>query len=174
MAQELLKVGHRIREAYASSFAEGSKLFNQLVAPEGYLHAHIPAVSHKQDGEWITPPADYGAQTAAVLARINMRLAVNNVRQLGYDLLVLETVQSARASDGTDASFNNVIFWTFQDGRIVRQVQVASSAMWDTFRSALQALSAPGYAAGNEYWTDEKSRAARYRADKLKDTSSEG
>jgi sugar lactone lactonase YvrE len=171
MAQELLDIGRRFRDAYAKSFAEGSKLFNQLAAPEGYLHAHIPAVSHKQDGEWITPASDYGAGSADVMSRINMTTAVNSVRQLGDDLLVLETTQSATGADGKEVSFSNVIFWTFENGRIVRQVQVASTAMWDAFRNALQAASAPGYAPGNEYWNDEKSNAARYQADKLSHTS---
>jgi ketosteroid isomerase-like protein len=172
MTQELFKIGNQIRDAYASSFAEGLKLFNQLCAPEGYLHVHIPAVSHKQDGEWITPGSDYGVQTAAVMGRINLGVVVNNVRQLGDDLLVLETVYSATLADGTNVSFDDVILWTFKNGRIVRQVQVASTAMWDTFRNALQALNAPGYSAGSEYWKDEKSKAARYQADKLENTAS--
>jgi ketosteroid isomerase-like protein len=171
MAQELLEIGNRVRAAYASSFAEGVQLFNQLCAPEGYLHVHIPAVSHKQDGEWIVPPADGRRETASVMGRINMRVAVNSVRQLGDDLLVLETVYTATAADGKDASFDDVILWTFKNGRIVRQVQVASTEMWDTFRNALQASRAPGYAAGTEYWNDEENKAARYRADKLADTS---
>jgi hypothetical protein len=167
MAKELLEIGHRVRDAYASSFAEGSKLSNQLASPEGYLHVHIPGVSHKQDGEWITPASDYGAGQSEAFARINLRVTVNNVRQLGDDLLVLETVYSATLPDGRDVSFDDVIMWTFEGGRMVRQVQVASTEMWDTLREALVAVSAPGYAAGTEYWNDEASRAARYPAEKL-------
>jgi hypothetical protein len=96
-----------------------------------------------------------------------MRVKVNNVRQLGDDLLVLETVYSATLPGGEDVSFDDVIMWTFKNGRIVRQVQVASTDMWETFRNALQAVSAPGYAPGGEYWKDETLKAARYRADKV-------
>jgi hypothetical protein len=59
-----------------------------------------------------------------------------------------------------------VILWTFKDGRIVRQIQVASGKMWDTLRDALQTVSAPGYAAGREYWNDEATKSARYPAHK--------
>jgi ketosteroid isomerase-like protein len=170
MAANLLDVGNRIRDAYAASFAEGLKLFNELAEPQGYLHVHIPAVSHKQDGEWITPDTKYGAQ-AEVMGRIHLRVSVNNVRQIGDDLLVLETVYSATLPGGKDVSFDDIILWTFKNGRITRQIQVASTQMWDTLRNALQTVSAPGYAAGNEYWKDEANKAARYPSDKLGSTT---
>lgn len=170
MAMELLEIGRRVQAAYASSFAEGSRILNEIASPEGYLHVHIPGVSHKRDGEWITPSSDYGAGQADVYARIGLRVRVDDVRQLGDDLLVMEAVFSATLPDGRDVSFGDVIMWTFRDGRVVRQVQVASTEMWDTLRDALVSVDAPGYAPGTEYWKDEASTAARYPADKLSTT----
>jgi hypothetical protein len=167
MTKELLEIGRRVQAAYASSFAEGSKILNEIASPGGYLHVHIPGVSHKQDGEWITPASDYGSGQADVFAKINLRVAVNDVRQLGDDLLVLEAVFSASLPDGRDVTFDDVIMWTFVNGRVVRQVQVASTEMWDTLRDALVAVNAPGYGAGTEYWKDEASMAARYPGEKL-------
>jgi ketosteroid isomerase-like protein len=169
MTTSLLDIGNRIQRAYASSFAEGLQAFNEVVDPDGYLHVHIPAVSHKQDGEWITPDNKYTAQ-AEVMARIHLRVSVNAVRQIGDDLLVLETVYSATLPGGKDVSFDDIILWTFKNGRIVRQIQVASTEMWDTLRTGLQAASAPGYAAGSEYWKDE-AQARRYRTNKPDDAT---
>jgi ketosteroid isomerase-like protein len=163
----LLEYGYRVRDAHASSFAEGMKAMNELASPDGYLHVHIPAVNHKQDGEWLVPKADYGAAQAKNMAAINLRVKVNNVRQIGDDLLVLETVYSATLPDGKDVAFDDVILWTFKNGRMVRQIQVATPGMWDTLVKALQAVNAPGYAKGREYWNDEKVKATRYPADKV-------
>lgn len=169
MPANLAEIGERLRAAYNSSFAEGLKGFQELVDPAGYLHVHIPAVSHKKDGEWLTPKTDY-TQQAAVMAKINLRVTVNSVRQIGDDLLVLETIYSATLPSGEDVAFDDVVMWTFKDGRIVRQIQVASEEMWETLRTALQTVSAPGYARGAEYWNDE-AQAARYPADKLRGTT---
>jgi hypothetical protein len=166
MAANLAEIGNRVRDAYNSSFAEGSKVFHELADPAGYLHVHIPAVSHKQDGEWMVPSDNYAA-TADVMGRIKLRVTVNNVRQIGDDLLVLETVYSATLPSGEDVSFDDIVMWTFKDGRVVRQIQVASTLMWETLRNALQTVSAPGYASGAEYWKDEGLKARRYPADKL-------
>jgi hypothetical protein len=111
------------------------------------------------------PDGKYGA-TAEVMKRISLGVAVNSVRQIGDDLLVLETVYSAILPSNERVSFDDVILWTFKNGRIVRQIQVASGKMWDTLRDALQTVSAPGYAAGREYWHDEATKSARYPAKK--------
>jgi hypothetical protein len=163
MAKDLVEIGHRFRDAHASSFSEGQRVSSEYFASEGYLHVHIPAAPHKQDGEWIIPKSDTAEGQADVMGRINLRVRVNKVRQLGDDLLVLETTYSATLPDGRDVSFEDVIMWTFnKDRRITRQVQVASTEMWDTLRDALQTVGAPGYAAGGEYWKDEKLNEQRH------------
>jgi hypothetical protein len=143
-------------------------IMDRLADPEGYLHVHIPPGGHKIDGEWMLPKGpEVLAATAAKYAVINLQHTVHHVRQIGDDLLVLETTMSATLPDGRAVSFPDVVMWTFKNGRIVRQVQIASKETWTTLRDALTASNVPGYAAGTEYWKDEALTALRHPADKV-------
>jgi hypothetical protein len=143
-------------------------IVNELADPEGFLHVHIPPGGHKIDGEWMMPKSIDGVKAyAEKTGAINLRRTVDHVRQIGDDLLVLEITMSATLPDGRDVSFPNVMMWTFKNGRVVRQIQVASKELWVTLRDALTAASVPGYAPGTEYWKDEALTAARHPADKI-------
>ena len=142
MATDLLEMGNLIRDAYASSIAEGHASWIGLAAP-GLQVFHVPALPG--DGTPIDPElVKAGAEAeSAALEKISCRIDVQEVRAVGDDLLILEAVFTGTLPDGTAFRYSNVLLYTVHDGRITRLVEVASEDMWSTLSRALR--DAAGY-----------------------------
>jgi ketosteroid isomerase-like protein len=142
MATNLIEIGNQIRDAYATSMGDGHAAWLGYAAP-GIQVFHVPELPG--DGTPIDPEQVRAGAEAEVdaLAKINCRIDVATVRQAGDDLLMLETVFTGTLPNGSDFRFDNVLLYTFRDGKIVRLVEVASGDMWSTLQKALQ--EAAGY-----------------------------
>jgi ketosteroid isomerase-like protein len=149
MGTNLIEIGNEIRDAYASSIAEGHAAWLAYAGP-GMQVFHVPELPG--DGTPIDPELARAGAAAEVdaLAAIRCRIAVESVRRAGDDLLVLETVFTGTLPGGDDFRYDNVLLYMFEDGRITRLVEVASGDMWSTLSKALR--DAAGYtgAAGHD------------------------
>ncbi|MFI5053229.1 MAG: nuclear transport factor 2 family protein [Acidimicrobiia bacterium] len=142
MTANLIEIGNQIRAAYATSMGDGHAAWLGHAGP-GMQVFHVPELPG--DGTPIDPEQVRAGAAAEVdaLAKIQCRIDVETVRQAGDDLLILETVFTGTLPDGNDFRFDNVLLYTFRDGKIARLVEVASGDMWSTLSKALQ--EAAGY-----------------------------
>ena len=150
MTTNLIELGNQIRDGYASSVAEGHAAWMHYISPDGMRHIHVPEMTHKADGQLDFPPSDDSEVEAKAhaLDMIKTRVVVENVRQAGNDMLILETLYTGTLPDGNDFRYPDTQLFTFRDGKIVQLIQVASAEMWATLLGALKTVSAPGYDAG--------------------------
>jgi hypothetical protein len=142
MTTNLVAIGNRIRDAYASSNGEGTAAWLSYGAP-GLQVFHVPELPG--DGTPFDPTQlrDSVDAEAAALEKINCRIDVRTVRQIADDTLVLDAVFTGTLPEGTDFLYSNVLIYTFAGDRIVRLVEVASEDMWQTLSKALR--DAAGY-----------------------------
>jgi ketosteroid isomerase-like protein len=137
MTTNLLEIGNQIRDAYATSIGAGHTAWLGHAAP-GMQVFHVPELPG--DGTPIDPEQIRAGAEAEVdaLAKIDCNIAVETVRQVGDDLLVLETVFTGTLPSGDDFRYDNVLLYTFRDGKIVRLVEVAPGDMWSVLSKALR------------------------------------
>ena len=141
---DLLEIGHRIQEAYASSVAEGHAAMGAYTAHDVEI-VHVPEVA--ADGHSSAEKLEGRAEAeAAALAELKAHLTIETVRQAGDDLLILETALSGTLPDGTDFRFPEAMLHTFRDGKIVRTVLVGSTEMFSTLAPVMKEL---GYASSD-------------------------
>src|ERR1700722_4955109 len=146
MTTNLIEIGHKIRDGYASSVTEGHAAWMHRISPDGMRHIHVPEMTHKADGVDLPPADDSEVEAKAhALDMINTRVSVENVRQAGDDVLILETLYTGTLPDGKEFRFPDIQLFTFHDAKIVQLIQVASAEMCATLLGAMKTLSAPGY-----------------------------
>jgi hypothetical protein len=142
MTTNLVEIGNDIRDAYNSSNAEGTAKWLSYAGP-GLQIFHVPELPG--DGTPFDPSqlGDSVDAEGSALEKINCKIDVQSVRQLGDDTLALETVFTGTLPGGDDFRYSNVLIYTFRDGKIARLVEVASEDMWTTLSKAL--ADAAGY-----------------------------
>lgn len=140
---DLLDIGNKIRDAYASSIGDGHAAWMGYAA-KGMTVYHVPELPGDGTplGDLDKLAAGADAETAA-LEKISCRINVETVRQAGDDLLILDCVFTGVLPSGDPFSYPNVLLYTFRDGKIARLVEVASADMWSTLSKALR--DAAGY-----------------------------
>jgi ketosteroid isomerase-like protein len=137
-------IGNEIRDAYAVSMSAGHACWMRYVG-EGMRVFHVPELPGDGTPVDVSRIGQQADAEVVGLAKLDTRITVQAVRQVGDDLLILETEFTGTIPGGKAFSYPNVLLYSFADGKIVRLVEVGSRDMWSSLRAALAEV---GYSRG--------------------------